>query len=115
MVPPAGMMTPHMRKPALNPSSGVAALAMLLTRVDPLTLAAGVYRFGSVSLDPGSQVVFYRDGKTASVALYQTPDGKRRADHACGESRHPQLHLVPRWLGAGLHASAALGDRKSVV
>jgi predicted membrane-bound spermidine synthase len=50
-----------------------AVCAMVLTRVDPLMLASGVFRFGDARLQPGTQMLFYGDGKTASVSLYQIP------------------------------------------
>lgn len=55
----------------------VAVAAALFTRVDPLVLASSVYRKGVARLAEGSQMVFYGDGKTASVALYQTPRDDR--------------------------------------
>jgi predicted membrane-bound spermidine synthase len=54
-------------------SLGVAAIAMQGSRVDPLTLASGVYRGGDVSLIDGTQMLYYGDGKTATVSLYQIP------------------------------------------
>jgi spermidine synthase len=59
-------------------SLGVAACAMLFTRVDPLTLAAGVYRFGEARLGAGTEMLYYGDGKTATVALYQFPGSEHR-------------------------------------
>jgi predicted membrane-bound spermidine synthase len=57
--------------------AGVCAL--FLTRVDSLVLASGVYRNGKASLRSEAQMLFYGDGKTASVALYQEPDRPQRA------------------------------------
>jgi len=43
---------------------------------DPLKLASGVFRSGAASLSSGSEMVYYRDGKTASVALYIDESGQ---------------------------------------
>jgi predicted membrane-bound spermidine synthase len=51
----------------------IAVVALLSTRVDPLTLASSVYRIGRAELPEGSKMLFYGDGKTASVALYEAP------------------------------------------
>lgn len=53
------------------------SLGLAITQVpfDPMRLASGVFRHGKSQLDPGNQVVFHRDGKTASVSVIMTPDG----------------------------------------
>lgn len=51
-------------------SLGGLALAMSLVRFDPLVLASSVYRHGTTTLGD-AQMLFYKDGKTASVAVYQ--------------------------------------------
>jgi spermidine synthase len=38
-------------------------------QLDPLRMAAGVYRKGQVRLPEGSSVIFLRDGKTATISL----------------------------------------------
>jgi spermidine synthase len=46
------------------------ALTLLLARFDPLAMAQGVYRTGEARFDASAaRVAFYRDGKTASVAI----------------------------------------------
>jgi len=58
--------------------SGLAiALVIALAPFDPRRMVAGVYRTGIAQLDPRSEVTFLRDGKTASVAMYQQADGQR--------------------------------------
>lgn len=54
------------------------ALALAVTQVqfDPMRLASGVFRHGKTELDPSNRVVFYRDGKTATVSVTATPDGR---------------------------------------
>ncbi|HEU4664943.1 MAG TPA: spermine synthase [Dokdonella sp.] len=58
---------------------GVAlAVTMVAARFDPAAMSAGVYRRGEARFDAnGPKVLFYRDGKTASVAVQQIPNGTR--------------------------------------
>ncbi|MDG2516873.1 spermine synthase [Lysobacter soli] len=60
--------------PVMAGAAAVIALAstMLLVRFDPLVLASSVYRTGAVTLGESTRMLFYRDGKTASVAVYET-------------------------------------------
>lgn len=68
------------KKAMLRFSIGVALAAMSLliaVRIpfDPMTVASGVFRHGRVALSADDQVVYYRDGKTASVASVVSVDG----------------------------------------
>lgn len=67
-------------RPATNPSNvpmatgaliGAAALVLTigLTSIDQRLLVSGVYRFGDAETAMQDEVVFYKDGKTASVSL----------------------------------------------
>ncbi len=58
---------------------GVAAIAVMLVAVDidKRLLVSGVYRFGSTTSAADDEILFYRDGKTASVSLRRHPDGGR--------------------------------------
>jgi len=60
----------------------VAAMAVgiAITRIDfdPMRLASGVFRHGRVQLDDSEKVLFYRDGKTASVSVIGSPNGSTR-------------------------------------
>jgi hypothetical protein len=63
----------------LGGSVAVAALALAVTialvQLDPLQLLSGVYRTGAATLPKDTQVLFLRDGKTATVGLVRTPKG----------------------------------------
>jgi SAM-dependent methyltransferase len=49
---------------------------MSLAKFDPMAMAAGVYRGGAARLDSSiAQVIFYGDGKTASIASTSLVDG----------------------------------------
>jgi predicted membrane-bound spermidine synthase len=55
----------------------VAAALIVAVRIpfDPMTVASGVFRHGRASLQAADEVVFYRDGKTASVAAIMSKQG----------------------------------------
>ncbi|MGN6520469.1 MAG: spermine synthase [Dokdonella sp.] len=61
-------------------TSGIAlAATLMLARFDPGAMASGVYRSGMAHIHDtrGEKVLYYRDGKTASVAVIQSSDDKR--------------------------------------
>lgn len=90
----------------------VIGLALAITRVpfDPMRLASGVYRSGHATLDPDERIVFYRDGKTASVSVVASPagyvriatNGKVDASISMIEGRPPQLDEPTMVLAAAL-------------
>ena len=47
------------------------------SQFDPLRMASGVFRTGSTILSDDAQLIFYRDGKTASVSVTQYADARR--------------------------------------
>lgn len=59
----------------------LVSLAILVTvryaRFDPKAMVAGVYRTGSARIDENERVLFYRDGKTASIGVRAAADGVR--------------------------------------
>lgn len=59
-------------------AAGLASLALVVAvRIpfDPMTLASGVFRHGKQSLAHGDQILYYKDGKTASVAAVASRGG----------------------------------------
>lgn len=56
---------------ALGATLVVVSLSLLYGGADPRALASGVFRHGKSSLSEKTDVVFLRDGKTATVAFYQ--------------------------------------------
>lgn len=52
---------------------GTVAVVLAGTSLAPQTLASGVYRYGHATLGDEVEVPFYRDGKTASVAVARFP------------------------------------------
>lgn len=53
----------------------VALIVAVRIPFDPMTVASGVFRHGRASLQAADEVVFYRDGKTASVAAIMSKQG----------------------------------------
>jgi spermidine synthase len=55
---------------------GMLVVALLFGRVDPLVAASGVYRDGKLLDARHDRVRFLADGKTATVAVFETGDGR---------------------------------------
>jgi predicted membrane-bound spermidine synthase len=62
---------------ALAIAAAATAATLLLARFDPLAMGAGVYRSGDARMGIGQKVIFYRDGKTASISVRETETGVR--------------------------------------
>lgn len=54
--------------------AGVVA-AVSLVRFDPLVLSSSVYRHGGAKLSDGSEMLFFRDGQTATVSVFESDRG----------------------------------------
>jgi spermidine synthase len=54
---------------------GALSLAAVFFQLDPRQLLSSVYRFGSARLADDQQVIFLKDGKTATIGLVKTPEG----------------------------------------
>jgi spermidine synthase len=55
---------------------GLALATVALTvQIDPRRLASGVYRYRSAELDANAKVLYYRDGKSASISLISIGSG----------------------------------------
>ena len=71
---------PHSQRWELPASAGAAALVfaiiVLAVRFDPLRLVSGVYRYGNSRLGEDVKVLYYQDGKTATITRYQHKDGR---------------------------------------
>jgi predicted membrane-bound spermidine synthase len=73
----------------------VVALVPALARFDRLMLSSGVYRFGQL-LDPAvSRLLFYRDGRTATVSVWR--DEEVRATSLATNGK-PDASLHHEWL-----------------
>lgn len=59
-------------------AAGLAAMALIVAvRIpfDPRTTASGVFRYGNVKLSADEQILYYKDGKTASVSTVRSASG----------------------------------------
>lgn len=59
-------------------AAGLVVITLLVAvRIpfDPMTVASGVFRHGQTTLNQSDKVVFYKDGKTASVAAVLSSNG----------------------------------------
>lgn len=59
-------------------AAGLAAIALIVAiRIpyDPMKLASGVFRYGQSQIGENAKILSYRDGKTASVSVFQAPNG----------------------------------------
>lgn len=54
--------------------AGVLA-SVLLVRLDPLVLSSSVYRHGGVRLHDSAKMLFFRDGQTATVSVFESDRG----------------------------------------
>ena len=62
---------------ALVIAAAATVVTLLFARFDPLAMGAGVYRTGDARMAVGEKVIFYRDGKTASVSVRENQAGYR--------------------------------------
>jgi hypothetical protein len=68
-----------MFRPALVTGLALAVVVAAMFRVtlDPLQLNSGVYRYARATLAGDTEILFYEDGKTASISLYWDRGGDR--------------------------------------
>jgi spermidine synthase len=71
--PPSDAPVPAFSKALLLSAVGMVC-ALLFVRFDPLMLTSSVYRHGRVSLAQDSKMLYLKDGKTATVAVYEVPN-----------------------------------------
>jgi spermidine synthase len=59
-------------------AAGIVALAgtLAFVQLDSYKMASGVYRHGRLFTQADAEVLFHRDGKTATINLLRLPDGK---------------------------------------
>ena len=87
-------------KKYLNLESGVTAavmtvflaVAIAFFKIDPVNTASGVYRYGKTHLAPGFEVIFHKDGKTATIDVVRGPNG----DIAINTNGKPDASVRPQ-------------------
>jgi predicted membrane-bound spermidine synthase len=79
--------------------AGAGALALLMIAVrsdfDPTLMTSGVFRYGSVQAPHSRKVLFYKDGRTATVSVRRMPD---TGGLTLGTNGKPDASLGPEWL-----------------
>jgi spermidine synthase len=79
----------------LRATIAVLIVGVLSRNLDPIRLTSGVYRYGSIPDASSRQTVFYRDGRTATVAVFRgTPSGYMWIS----TNGKPDASLSPRWM-----------------
>ena len=76
-----GIVVSRHEKPLLGRAAAFGISALLVAvfgiQLDPAKMASGVYRHGRVALPDDYRIQFHKDGKTASISLYESADGIR--------------------------------------
>lgn len=76
-----GMVTRPHDRPVLGRAVAIGLAAILIAvfgiNLDPGKMASGVYRHGRVALPADTRMLFHRDGKTATISLYENSAGTR--------------------------------------
>lgn len=83
--------------------TGAVVAAILITIAmrsgfDHTFLTSGVYRYGAVQAPRSREVLFYKDGRTATVSVRRIPDTRGLTLATNGK---PDASLGPEWLEAG--------------
>jgi spermidine synthase len=117
-----------MRAPAAMTALGICALAAVLAFVvlDPYKMASGVYRRGGLLLPQSIELLYHRDGKTATITSYRNrytertviatngkPDASLRVS-AAGQATEDEptmvlLGLLPMALNPQAESAANIG------
>ncbi|MEP6494224.1 MAG: fused MFS/spermidine synthase [bacterium] len=81
--------------------AGAAAVFVVVTalrtELDHTVLTSGVYRYGTVQAPHSRKIVFYKDGRTATVSMRRMPD---TGGLTLGTNGKPDASLGPEWLTA---------------
>jgi spermidine synthase len=86
--------------PKLMLGAGLAAaviIASLRAQLDHTVLTSGVFRYGTVQAPGTREVLFYKDGRTATVSVRRIPDTHGLTLATNGK---PDASLGPEWLNA---------------
>jgi spermidine synthase len=108
----SGLVLARSFTPALRIAFGTccaafAAVAIFGAKLDPLRMTAGVYRLGITSLPPSTNVMYLRDGKTATISLVEAEgavtiatNGKPDAQVQMGDGRPSSDEITMLLAGA---------------
>ena len=92
------------RAPLIAAAASVLLLAglSLASRFDRSVLTSGVYRFGTVPAPGAYEILYYRDGRTATVSVRTSPGAGGM--HLATNGK-PDASLTPEWF----HRDSAIG------
>ncbi|MEO8671038.1 MAG: spermine synthase [Tahibacter sp.] len=96
----------------------IALLSLLTGRLDPRSLASGVFRKGKATIDSNAEVLFLRDGKTASVSIIGNgsvgviatngkPDAALQVDFTRGPTADESTMIMAGALPLAIHPQPA--------
>lgn len=99
-----------------RPAWAVAGLATLVLaggvlvglRMDRAVLSSGVYRYGEVYSEESRPILYYQDGRTATVTAFRTPSDSA---YSLATNGKPDASLSRRWLEAAQLGPGALEPR----
>jgi predicted membrane-bound spermidine synthase len=110
---------PETRRRAFSAAVAGALVVFGITsavKLDPLRLVSGVYRYGHLFTRAESQVIWYHDGRTATVSVRLQPDGSLtlatngKPDASLGAFRlHPDTTRAPEPLTSDESTQLLLG------
>jgi spermidine synthase len=86
------------RTPRLVVAGAVAALLLAViarTQLDHTLLTSGVYRYGGIQKAGSREVLFYKDGRTATVSVRRIPE---TGGLTLGTNGKPDASIGPEWL-----------------
>jgi predicted membrane-bound spermidine synthase len=84
---------------------GAVLVISVMPRVDREVLSAGVFRYGSTMPEWMEEVRFYRDGRTATISVYETSEPRRLVIATNGKA---DGSLPVPWLGSCSGATARM-------
>ena len=86
--------------------AGVVVLAVIVggSTFDQTVLSSGVYRYGTTQAPGSRDVIFYRDGRTATVSVRRQPTGAL----TLSTNGKPDGSLGPEWLSSKISAPGQL-------
>jgi len=87
-------------RPSLSLAGGLAAVVILVSsraQLDHTVLTSGVYRYGSVQAPGTRKVLFYKDGRTATVSVRRIPNSNGLTLATNGK---PDASMGPEWFDA---------------
>ena len=108
------LLQPRLATTSLTRSVFAAGVLLVIVsaaflKLDPMRMAAGVYRKGQVRLPEGSSVIFLRDGKTATISLARNGEtvtiatnGKPDAAIHLGAPGNPNADEITMTMAAAL-------------